>query len=163
MVSVSGLHFENNWFYSDQRNVWNQNSYNTIHDFSTFVVAHSHDAAMLKEWKRDIENRRDKARNYLISGENTVQIRDDEVQIQVVAAEIPTNPFKAQTTAVPPVTITKAISFPTKMDIIKQFTLNSQQKYAFMIVTSHLDGENQIHTSIYFSLYFYNVSLVKIL
>ncbi|CAF4345383.1 unnamed protein product, partial [Rotaria magnacalcarata] len=131
---------------NDQRNVWNQNSDDIVHDSSTFVVAHSHHAALIKEWKRDIENRRDKARNYLISGENTVEIRDDEVQIEVVAAEIPTSPFKAQTTTVPPVTITTAISFPTKMDIIKQFTLNSQQKYAFMIVTSHLDGENQIHT-----------------
>ncbi|CAF3674036.1 unnamed protein product, partial [Rotaria socialis] len=108
---------------NDQRNVWNQNSDDIVHDSSTFVVAHSHHAAMIKEWKRDIENRRDKARNYLISGENTVEIRDDEVQIEVVAAEIPTSPFKAQTTAVPPVTITTAISFPTKMDIIKQFTL----------------------------------------
>ncbi|CAF4953269.1 unnamed protein product, partial [Rotaria socialis] len=129
-----------------QRNVWNQNSHDIVHDSSTFVVAHSHRAAMIKEWKRDIENRRDKARNYLISCENTVEIRDDEVQIEVVAAEIPTSPFKAQTTAVPPVTITTAISFPTKMNIIKQFTLNSQQQYAFMIVTSHLDGENQIRT-----------------
>ncbi|CAF3146310.1 unnamed protein product [Rotaria socialis] len=131
---------------NDQRNVWNQNIDDIVHDSSTFVVAHSHHTAMIKEWKRDIENRRDKARNYLISGGNTVEIRDDEVQIEVVAAEIPTSSFKAQTTAVPPVTMTTAISFPTKMDIIKQFTLNSQQKYAFMIVTSHLDGENQIHT-----------------
>ncbi|CAF5169611.1 unnamed protein product, partial [Rotaria magnacalcarata] len=131
---------------NDQRNVWNQNSDDIVHDSSAFVVAHSHHAAMIKERKRDIENRRDKARNYLISGENTVEIRDDEVQIEAVAAEIATSPFKAQTTAVPPVTITTAFPFPTKMDIIKQFTLNSQQKYAFMIVTSHLDGENQIHT-----------------
>ncbi|CAM4767450.1 unnamed protein product [Rotaria magnacalcarata] len=65
----------------------------------------------------------------LLNGENTVEIRDDEVQIEVVAAEIPTSPFKAQTTAVPPVTVTTAISFPTKMDIIKQFTLNSQQNH----------------------------------
>ncbi|CAM4929119.1 unnamed protein product [Rotaria socialis] len=79
------------------------------------------------------------------TNENTVEIRNDEVQIEVVAAEIPTSPFKVQTTAVPPVTIISAISFTTKMDIIKQFTLNSQQKYAFTIVTSHLDGENQIH------------------
>ncbi|CAF1324569.1 unnamed protein product, partial [Rotaria magnacalcarata] len=63
----------------------------------------------------------------LLNGENTVEIRDDEVQIEAVAAEIPTSPFKAQTTAVPPVTITTAFPFPTKMDIIKQFTLNSQQ------------------------------------
>ncbi|CAF4614307.1 unnamed protein product, partial [Rotaria socialis] len=112
---------------NDQRNVWNQNSDDIVHDSSAFVVAHSHHAAMIKEWKRDIESRRDKARNYLISGENTVEIRNDEVQIEVVAAEIPTSPFKAQTTTVPPVTITTAISFPTKMDIIKKFTLNSQQ------------------------------------
>ncbi|CAF5043370.1 unnamed protein product, partial [Rotaria magnacalcarata] len=114
---------------NDQRNVWNQNSNDIVHDSSAFVVAHSHHAAMIKEWKRDIESRRDKARNYLISGENTVEIRDDEVQIEVVAAEIPTSPFKAQTTTVPPVTITTAISFPTKMDIIKKFTLNSQQNH----------------------------------
>ncbi|CAF2075341.1 unnamed protein product [Rotaria magnacalcarata] len=99
---------------NDQRNVWNQNSDDIVHDSSAFVVAHSHHAAMIKEWKRDIESRRDKARNYLISGENTVEIRDDEVQIEVVAAEIPTSPFKAQTTTVPPVTITTAISFATK-------------------------------------------------
>ncbi|CAF5225467.1 unnamed protein product, partial [Rotaria magnacalcarata] len=86
---------------NDQRNVWNQSSDDIVHDSSAFVVAHSHHAAMIKEWKRDIESRRDKARNYLISGENTVEIRDDEVQIEVVAAEIPTSPFKAQTTTVP--------------------------------------------------------------
>ncbi|CAF4118484.1 unnamed protein product, partial [Rotaria magnacalcarata] len=129
-----------------QRNVWNQNSDDIVHDSTTFVVAHSHHAIMIKEWKHDIENRRDKARNYLISGENTVEIRDAEVQIEVIATEIRTSSFKAQTTAVPPVTITTAISFPTKMDIIKQFTLNSQQKYSFMIVTRHLDGsaDNQL-------------------
>ncbi|CAF4809680.1 unnamed protein product, partial [Rotaria magnacalcarata] len=96
---------------NDQRNVWNQNIDDIVHDSNTFVVAHSHHTAMNKEWKR----------------ENTVEIRDDEVQIEAVAAEIPTSPFKAQTTAVPPVTITTAFPFPTKMDIIKQFTLNSQQ------------------------------------
>lgn len=113
------------------------------------MIAHSHHATMMKGWKRDIENRRDKARQYLISGEHTLEVRDDETQIEIVTTEIPTSPFKAQTTAVPPVTVTTVVSFPTKMDIVKQFTLNPQQKYAFMIVTSHLDGENQIHTGMY--------------
>ncbi|CAF1426809.1 unnamed protein product [Rotaria magnacalcarata] len=61
--------------------------------------------------------------------DNTDRFALLNVQIEVVAAEIPTSPFKAQTTAVPPVTVTTAISFPTKMDIIKQFTLNSQQNH----------------------------------
>ncbi|CAF1132047.1 unnamed protein product [Rotaria sordida] len=102
----------------------------------------------IKRWKRDIEGRRDEARNYLISGENTLEVRDDETQIEVVATEIPTSPIKTRATRVPPVTTTNAILFPTKQDIIRQFTLSTQQKYAFMIITSHLDGENHAYTGI---------------
>ncbi|CAF4388492.1 unnamed protein product [Rotaria sp. Silwood2] len=116
--------------------------YDIIHDVHTFVVAREHHTTMIKEWKCDIEVRRDEARNYLISGDGTLEVRDDETQIEVVDAEIPTSPIKTRLIRVPPVTTTNAILFPTKQDIIRQFTLNTQQKYAFMIVTSHLDGEN---------------------
>jgi hypothetical protein len=112
------------------------------------VVAHADHIKLIKEWKRDIETRRDQARNYLISGEGTLQFRDDETQVEVVATEIPTSPFKAQSIVIPPVTTTVAVSLPTKSDIIKMFTLNSQQKFAFLIITSHLDGDNQFHTGI---------------
>ncbi|CAF1314365.1 unnamed protein product [Rotaria sp. Silwood1] len=101
---------------------------------------------MIKEWKRDIEARRDETRNYLISGEDTLEVRDDEIQIEVVGAEIPTSPIKTKATRVLPVTATNLVLFPTKQDIVKQFTLNTQQKYAFMIITSHLDGENHAYT-----------------
>ncbi|CAF1299080.1 unnamed protein product [Rotaria sp. Silwood1] len=131
---------------NDSRHIWDQNNYGTIHDINTFVVAHAHHSVMIKGWKRDIEGRRDEARNYLISGENTLEVRDDETQIEVVATEIPTSPIKTRATRVPPVTTTNAILFPTKQDIIRQFTLSTQQKYAFMIITSHLDGENHAYT-----------------
>ncbi|CAF4150183.1 unnamed protein product, partial [Rotaria sordida] len=127
------------------RHIWDQNNYGTIHDVNTFVVAHAHHSVMIKEWKRDIEGRRDEARNYLISGKGTLEIRDDETQIEVVATEIPTSPIKTRATRVPPVTTTNAILFPIKQDIIRQFTLNTQQKYAFMIITNHLDGENHAY------------------
>ncbi|CAF1074131.1 unnamed protein product [Rotaria sp. Silwood1] len=133
---------------NDSRHIWDQNNYGTIHDINTFVVAHAHHSVMIKGWKRDIEGRRDEARNYLISGENTLEVRDDETQIEVVATEIPTSPIKTRATRVPPVTTTNAILFPTKQDIIRQFTLSTQQKYAFMIITSHLDGENHAYTGI---------------
>ncbi|CAF4200146.1 unnamed protein product [Rotaria sordida] len=84
----------------------------------------------------------------LLNGEGTLEIRDDETQIEVVATEIPTSPIKTRATRVPPVTTTNAILFPTKQDIIRQFTLNTQQKYAFMIITSHLDGGNHAYTGI---------------
>ncbi|CAF5192482.1 unnamed protein product, partial [Rotaria sp. Silwood1] len=99
-------------------------------------------------WKRDIEARRDETRNYLISGEDTLEVRDDETQIEVVGAEIPTSPIKTKATRVLLVTATNLVLFPTKQNIVKQFTLNTQQKYAFMIITSHLDGENHAYTGI---------------
>ncbi|CAF1529241.1 unnamed protein product, partial [Rotaria sordida] len=94
----------------------------------------------------DIEARRDEIRNYLISSEDTLEVRDDETQIEVVGAEIPTSPIKTKVTRVPPVTATNSVLFPTRQDIVKQFTLNIQQKYAFIIVTSHLDGEHYAYT-----------------
>ena len=128
----------------------NQTSYHTVDDLNTFVIAHPYHAAMIKQWKREIENRKDKARHYLVLGEDTVEIRDDDIRIEVVTTEIPTSPFKEQTVTIAPVTATTTTSFPTKMDIIKNFTLNNQQKYAFMIVTSHLDGDSKVHTGIFF-------------
>ncbi|CAF1324440.1 unnamed protein product [Rotaria sordida] len=101
---------------------------------------------MIKEWKRDTEARRDEARNYLISGEDTLEARDDETQIEIVGTEIPTSPIKTKVATVPSVTATNAILFPTKQDIVKRFTINIQQKYAFIIVTSHLDGEHYAYT-----------------
>ncbi|CAF3890886.1 unnamed protein product, partial [Rotaria sp. Silwood1] len=130
----------------DRTRCLGENNYGIIHDVHTFVVAREHHTTMIKEWKRDIEARRDETRNYLISGEDTLEVRDDEIQIEVVGAEIPTSPIKTKATRVLPVTATNLVLFPTKQDIVKQFTLNTQQKYAFMIITSHLDGENHAYT-----------------
>ncbi|CAF4176582.1 unnamed protein product, partial [Rotaria sordida] len=80
-----------------------ENNYGAIHDIHTFVVASEHHTTMIKEWKHDIEARRDETRNYLILGEGTLEVRDDETQIEI-------------------------------------------QKYSFMIVTSHLDGEHYAYT-----------------
>ncbi|CAF4256618.1 unnamed protein product, partial [Rotaria sordida] len=101
---------------------------------------------MIKEWKRDIDARRDETRNYLILGEDTLEVRDDETQIEIVGNEIPTSPIKTKVARVPSVAATNTILFPTKQDIVKQFTINIQQKNAFIIVTSHLDGEHYAYT-----------------
>ncbi|CAF4208302.1 unnamed protein product, partial [Rotaria sordida] len=78
--------------------------------------------------------------------EDILEVRDDETWIEIVGIEIPTSLIKTKVATVPSVTATNAILFPTKQDIVKQFTLNIQQKYAFMIVTSHLDGEHYTYT-----------------
>ena len=78
-----------------------------------------------------------------------MEIWNDDTQLEVVIADISTSPLKEQTTTIAPVSAATGISFPTKMDIINNFTLNNQQVYAFMIVTSHLDGDNTVHTGIF--------------
>ncbi|CAF4251337.1 unnamed protein product [Rotaria socialis] len=131
---------------NDYKNMLNINDCHIVADFNTFTVAHSHHTAMVKEWKRDIEMRRDQARNYLISGEDSLEVRDDEMQVEVITSEIPTSPSKVNTTVVPAVTATISVTLPTKSDIIRKFTLNTEQKFAFMIITSHLDGDSQLPT-----------------
>jgi hypothetical protein len=126
----------------------NKKDFQPVNDLDTFIVASSHHTAIIKEWKRDIETRRDEARNYLISGEDTLEIPNDELQVEPVTFDIPTSPNKAQTITVPPVVVSEGVSFPTKFDIIKNFTLNSQQTFAFMIVVGHLDGDSPFQNGI---------------
>jgi hypothetical protein len=112
-------------------------------------MAQSHHITMIKNWKREIDSRRDKARNYLITGDDISQVQDDEMQVEIINPDVFMSPTKEHITTVPPVTTTKAVSLPTKSDIIMDFTLNSQQKFAFLIITSHLDGDNEFHTGIF--------------
>ncbi len=119
----------------------NRNGYHFVNDSNAFVIASLQHAKLIKEWKRDIETRRDQARNYLISGDNTIETPNDEIQIETVTAQIPTSPFKAQISAVLPVSTIEAISLPNKSDVITKFTLNKQQTFAFTIIANHLDGD----------------------
>lgn len=108
-------------------------------------MAHARHITMIKGWKQDIENKRNQARMRLITGGGDSEARDDEIEYQVEAVNVPTSPSKEQTIRVPPVTTTEAFLFPSKIDIMKDFTLNKQQEFAFMIITGHLDKENQFY------------------
>ena len=39
-------------------------------------------------------------------------------------------------------------NFPTQKSIADEFTLNREQRAAFMIITSHLDGDSRCRTGI---------------
>ena len=99
----------------------------------------------MKEWKQDLDARKDQARNKLVVGEEDLEIRSDQAVVEIISTEIPTSPVKMSSNVVPPVTTTMATSLPRKSDTIKKFTLNRQQSFAFMIITGHLDGDSAIH------------------
>ena len=124
-----------------------------MNDSNTFLRANSDHAAKIKEWKRELESKKDQARNYLISGEDTPEVIDREPQVEVITSEIPTSPIKVQNTKIPPVITTLAAALPTRSDIVKKFTLNKQQTFAFMIIASHLDGDNDWRQGTYICLF----------
>ena len=126
----------------DYGSILNRNGYRALDDSNAFVAATLNHAKMVREWKRDIETKRDKARNYLISSDNIVEIQDDEMQIEPVTAQIPTSPLKGQHSTVLPVSTIETVLLPSKADIIVKFTLNKQQTFAFKIICDHLDGDH---------------------
>ena len=132
-------------FYLASKNILNRNVSCIADDQNTFVLTSSYHTGMIRKWKQDIESRREQIRNYLITGNGTLEKRDDEALVEVVTTDILTSPLKGQIITVPPVAITTTVSYPTKADIIKDFTLNNQQRFAFMIITSHLDQDHQFH------------------
>ncbi len=50
-------------------------------------------------------------------------------------------------TSILPVVLIKT-NFPTQKSIADEFTLNREQRAAFMIITSHLDGDSRCRTGI---------------
>jgi hypothetical protein len=101
-----------------------------------------------KKWKQDIEAKRNLARTYLITGEDQISEPDDVMDTQAVnIVESATQP-KGQINAIPLVTATTMVTFPMQLDIANEFTLNDQQKSAFMIITGHLNGDSRFHAGI---------------
>ena len=129
----------------EYKSVSNRNDSFIAHDSKTFTISTTHQVLMIKEWKQDLDARKDQARNILVVGEDTYEIRSDQAVVEMITTDIPTSPAKLPNNVVPPVTTTMAASLPKKSDTIKKFTLNRQQTFAFMIITGHLDGDSAVH------------------
>ena len=138
MVAIQMLRLE-------YKSVSNRNDSFIAHDSKTFTISTTHQVSMIKEWKQDLDARRDQARNKLVVGEDNYEIRHDQAVVEMITTEIPTSPVKMSNNVVPPVTTTMATSLPKKSDTVKKFTLNRQQTFAFMIITGHLDGDSAVH------------------
>ena len=136
----------------DHSRILNKKGNYFVDDSNIFLRANSNHVALIKEWKREMESKRDQTRKFLISGEDPSALTDHQLQVEVVTPEIPTSQVKIQNTTIPPVIAALTTALPTKSDIVKQFTLNKQQTFAFMIIGSHLDGDNDGEQGTYICL-----------
>jgi len=97
---------------------------------------------------------KERIRRSLISGKDNNDDNDildfNDVTNAVVTV---VNPYDNRTnfekhTSIPPVLVVKN-NYSTQSSIIDEFTLNKEQKAAFLIITSHLDGDSRCRTGIF--------------
>lgn len=97
-------------------------------------------------WKQQLKNERDRVRRSLISGN---QVQDDEASIFDAIRDATVTVIDSRATrfddadrfdSIPPL-VSVTTKFPSQQTIVEEFTLNREQRAAFMIITSHLDGD----------------------
>ena len=119
-----------------------------------FVSATSNLIKLNSKWQDQLKIERERIRRSSISGKNNEDgdILDfDDVTNAVVTV---VNPYTNQSNiekypSIPPVLVVKN-NFSTQTSIIAEFTLNKEQRAAFLIITSHLDGDSRCCTGIHF-------------
>lgn len=96
-----------------------------------------------KGWKHDIEAKRDLARNHLITGGNQISESNNVIDSEPVIIVGSSTQPKDTLNLIPTVITTRMTTITTQLSIVNEFTLNTEQKFAFMIITGHLNGENR--------------------
>ncbi len=103
------------------------------------------------KWQEQLKTEKERVRRSLITGnynrtDDTLDL--DTTKDAVVTVVNPNNynmnNFENYGSILPVVSITT--NFPTQKTIADEFTLNREQRAAFMIITSHLDGDSRYRT-----------------
>ncbi|CAF0766459.1 unnamed protein product [Adineta steineri] len=101
------------------------------------------------KWQRQIKDEKERRRKacMIASTENTFREQDNIDENQNfggidpgISSNFDNNDQSLNSICIPPVTKTTLPSDTSRNDIAQRFTLNKNQKAAFMIVTGHLDG-----------------------
>ncbi|CAF1255737.1 unnamed protein product [Rotaria sordida] len=118
----------------------------------SFLSATPHLVQLNTKWQEQLKIQKERVRRSLIIRNYD---KDDDIldlfaaRDAVVTVMNPnnysTNNFENYGSILP---VLKVINnFPSKTSIINEFTLNREQRAAFMIITSHLDGDSRCRTS----------------
>ena len=119
-----------------------------------FVSATQNLILLSKKWQEQLKTERERIRGTLITG--NYDTADDTLDLHAVQDAIVTvmdptgnnnNNLENYGSILPVVSVTT--NFPTQKSIADEFTLNREQLAAFMIITSHLDGDSRCRTGIF--------------
>ena len=150
-ISVSPVNIGDIAFLVGNSSVHDRSPYLTSTDMIPFVPVNSKLLQLNATWKDQLKRERDRARQSLITG-NHAQGKDalssdalKDTAVAVISSEA-IDPEDADhfSTMSPLISITT--QFPSQKAIADEFTLNREQRAAFMIITSHLDGDARCHS-----------------
>ena len=106
------------------------------------------------KWQEQLKTEKERARRNLMTG--NYDKTDDTLDYHAAKDAVVTvvnpnnynrNNFENYDSILPVTSVTS--SFPTQKSIADEFTLNREQRTAFMIITSHLDGDSRCRTGIF--------------
>jgi hypothetical protein len=106
---------------------------------------------MNSKWQKQLKAEKERVRRGLITGnydkeDNTLDLHaaKDAVVTVMNPNNYNSNNLENYGSILPVVSVTT--NFPTQKSVADEFTLNREQRAAFMIITSHLDGDSRCRT-----------------
>ena len=136
---------------------------NPNQQLAPFISATPNLIRMNTKWQEQLKAEKERVRRGLITGNYDKE--DDTLDLHAARDAVVTvvNPNNYNSNNIenygpilPVVSVTT--NFPTQKSIADEFTLNREQRAAFMIITSHLDGDSRCRTGMFQS----NTSNLKI-
>jgi hypothetical protein len=120
-----------------------------------FVAATQNLVHLNKKWQEQLKTERERARRTLITGNYDTADDSSDVHVAKDAMVTMMNPISDNNNSnrendgsiLPVVSLTTNV--PTQKSIVDEFTLNREQSAAFMIITSHLDGDSRCRAGIF--------------
>ena len=131
---------------AENSSVRNLINLNKAKEIIPFVPMNAELVRLNASWKQQLKNERDRVRRSLITGNHA---QDDDVSIFDAVKDATVAVIDSRVTqfddvdrfdTVPPL-VSVTTKFPSQQTIAEEFTLNREQRAAFMIITSHLDGD----------------------
>ncbi|CAF1417667.1 unnamed protein product [Rotaria sordida] len=119
-----------------------------------FVSATSNLIRLNTKWQQQLKAEKERLRRSLITSnyDNSDDTLEYDSVIDAIVTLINPNNYNSNTfenySSIPPV-ISLTTSYSTQKSIADEYTSNREQRAAFMIITSHLDGDKRCRTSMF--------------
>ena len=119
----------------------------TVKEMIPFVLATPKLLQLNATWKEQLKTERERVRRTLITGNqgtdneaSNFDTAEDAVVTVIESRAIRSDDNFDSFGSIPPL-VSMITKFPSQQTIADEFTLNREQRAAFMIITSHLDGD----------------------